>query len=48
MNDDAIDAGGYGKPPKRHRYGQGQPRNTRGRPRGAKNTKTIVHQIAHE
>lgn len=48
MSDGSDDPGGYGKAPKQHRFGQGQPRNRRGRPPGAKNTKTIVHEIAHE
>lgn len=48
MSDGPDDPGGYGKPSKQHRFGQGQARNRRGRPPGAKNTKTIVHEIAHE
>ncbi len=48
MSDGSDDPGGYGKPPKQHRFGQGQPRNRRGRPPGSKNTKTIMHEIAHE
>lgn len=48
MSEESEDAVGYGKPPIKHRFGQGQSRNRQGRPRGAKNTRTIVHTIAHE
>ena len=38
--------GGYGKPPKRRRFkGSGNPR---GRPKGAKNRKTIIRTVANE
>ena len=38
--------GGYGKPPKRRRFkGSG---NLKGRPKGAKNRKTIVRTVANE
>lgn len=39
---------GYGKPPMRRRFKSGQSGNRRGRPRGSKNRKTIVREIANE
>ncbi len=39
---------GYGKPPLIRRFKSGQSGNRRGRPRGSKNRKTIVREIAHE
>jgi len=39
---------GYGNPPMTRRFKQGQSGNPRGRPRGSKNRKTIVKQIANE
>ena len=39
---------GYGKPPKHGRFKPGQSGNKRGRPRGSKNRKTILMQIANE
>lgn len=48
MSDKKSESVGFGKPPKQHRFGRNQESNRRGRPRGSKNTKTIIHQIAHE
>ena len=39
---------GYGKPPLTRRFKSGQSGNRRGRPRGSKNCKTIVREIANE
>ena len=39
---------GYGKPPLIRRFKVGQSGNRRGRPRGLKNRKTIVREIANE
>ena len=39
---------GYGKPPLIRRFKSGQSGNRRGRPRGSKNCKTIVREIANE
>jgi hypothetical protein len=36
---------GYGRPPKEHQFRPGKSGNERGRPRGAKNTSTILHEI---
>lgn len=36
---------GYKKPPKKHQYKPGQTGNPKGRPKGAKNTKTIVDEL---
>jgi hypothetical protein len=36
---------GYGKPPKQHQFKPGQSGNPRGRPKGAKNTATIINEI---
>jgi hypothetical protein len=36
---------GYGKPPKAHRFRPGQSGNRRGRPKGAKNTATLLREI---
>jgi hypothetical protein len=36
---------GYGKPPKQHQFKPGQSGNPRGRPKGAKNTATIIDEI---
>jgi len=43
-----ADTVGYGHPPTIRRFKQGQSGNPRGRPRGSKNRKTIVRQIAEE
>ncbi len=39
---------GYGNPPLKGRFKEGQSGNRRGRPRGLKNRKTIVREIANE
>lgn len=39
---------GHGKPPKRSRFKPGQSGNRRGRPKGVKNRKTIIAEIAGE
>ena len=39
---------GYGKPPLIRRFKSGQSGNRRGRPRGSKNRKTIMREIAPE
>jgi hypothetical protein len=36
---------GYGKPPKQHQFKPGQSGNPRGRPKGSKNTSTIIDEI---
>jgi hypothetical protein len=36
---------GYGKPPKKHQFRRGQSGNPRGRPKGAKNTATLLREI---
>jgi hypothetical protein len=36
---------GYGKPPREHQFQAGQSGNRRGRPKGAKNTLTLLHEI---
>jgi hypothetical protein len=36
---------GYGKPPREHQFQPGQSGNRKGRPKGAKNTATIVSEV---
>jgi hypothetical protein len=36
---------GYGRPPKDHRFQPGQSGNRKGRPKGAKNTVTLLREI---
>ena len=36
---------GYGNPPKQHQFQPGQSGNRKGRPKGAKNTATLLHEI---
>jgi hypothetical protein len=36
---------GYGKPPKQHQFQPGQSGNSKGRPKGAKNTSTLLREI---
>jgi len=38
---------GYGRPPAEHQYKPGQSGNPKGRPKGAKNESTILHQLLH-
>jgi hypothetical protein len=38
---------GYGKPPMKRRWKQGQSGNPKGRPNGAKNLATVVHEEAY-
>jgi hypothetical protein len=35
---------GYGKPPKQHQYRPGQSGNSKGRPKGAKSTSTLLRE----
>src|SRR5262249_32883580 len=42
---DAPYGTGYGKPPKQHQFKPGQTGNPSGRPKGAKNTATIINEI---
>jgi hypothetical protein len=39
---------GHRVPPKEHRFGPGKAGNTKGRPKGSKNTRTIVRDLAAE
>ncbi len=36
---------GYGRPPRQHRFRQGQSGNPKGRPKGSKNESTILREI---
>lgn len=36
---------GYGKPPKKHQFKPGQSGNRKGRPKGSKNTATLLREI---
>jgi hypothetical protein len=36
---------GYGKPPKQHQFQPGQSGNSKGRPKGAKNTSTLLREM---
>jgi Family of unknown function (DUF5681) len=40
--DDVV---GYGRPPRAHQFRPGQSGNPRGRPKGAKNEATILHEL---
>jgi hypothetical protein len=42
-----ADEVGYGRPPKDRQFKPGQSGNPRGRPKGAKNQATILHEILH-
>jgi hypothetical protein len=39
---------GYGRPPRHRRFVKGQSGNPRGRPRGAKNMKTLLSKVLNE
>ena len=39
---------GYGKPPQNHRFEPGQSGNKKGRPRGSKNTYTLLNEILNQ
>jgi hypothetical protein len=38
---------GYGRPPREHRFKEGQSGNPKGRPKGRKNEDTILHEILY-
>ena len=42
---DASYSVGYGKPPIKHQFKPGQSGNRNGRPKGAKNTPTLMHEM---
>jgi hypothetical protein len=42
---ETSDRTGYGKPPREHQFRPGQSGNSKGRPRGAKNTATLLREI---
>ena len=44
-NSPATYSVGYGKPPKEHRFKPGQSGNSKGRPKGKKNTYTVLREI---
>lgn len=44
-NDDGSYQTGYGRPPKRHQFKPGQSGNASGRPKGQKNTETLLRDI---
>jgi Family of unknown function (DUF5681) len=44
-NDDGSYQTGYGRPPKQHQFKPGQSGNASGRPKGQKNTETLLREI---
>jgi hypothetical protein len=48
VTDSARNGNGHGVPPKGYRFGPGKPGNRNGRPKGSKNTRTIVRELAAE
>ena len=48
MTDPTKKRAGHPVPPKQHQFGPGKAGNTKGRPKGSKNTKTIVRALAAE
>ena len=48
MSSDKPASAGRNSPPVEHQFKPGQSGNTRGRPRGSRNVKTIVQEFARE
>ena len=48
MTDPTKKGAGHRVPPEQHRFGSGRPGNRKGRPKGSKNTRTIVRELSAE